>query len=203
MPFLPFVANISRPLGGQHQPCSLPSGGCCFPTFPFTFWGPCFKISLWGLPGFTHLCPAVSFFLSNILKLRYNSHTIKVTILNCPIHLFIVCSQGCAAITAVLVPEHSHHPQNKTPCPLLVSLHPPSPAPDNHRCTLCRFACSRFFFLIFKNYFYFILLLLFLVALGLRCCAWAFPSCGEQGLLFVAVRGLLIAVASLVVAHRH
>ena len=37
---------------------------------------------------------------------------------------------------------------------------------------------------------------LFLATLGLRCCAWAFSSCGEWGLLFVAVRGLLIAVAS-------
>ena len=36
--------------------------------------------------------------------------------------------------------------------------------------------------------------------LGLCCCARAFSSCGEQGLLFV-VRGLLIAVASLVVDH--
>ena len=42
---------------------------------------------------------------------------------------------------------------------------------------------------------------LFLAALGLRCCAWAFSSCGERGLLFVAVRGLLIAVASLVAKH--
>ena len=42
---------------------------------------------------------------------------------------------------------------------------------------------------------------LFLAALGLCCCAWAFSSCCEQGLLFVAVRGLLIAVASLVVEH--
>ena len=37
----------------------------------------------------------------------------------------------------------------------------------------------------------------FLAALGLRCCTWVFSSCGEQGLLFTAVRGLLIAVASL------
>ena len=37
--------------------------------------------------------------------------------------------------------------------------------------------------------------------LGLCCCVWAFPSCGEQGLLFVAVRGLLIEVASLVAEH--
>ena len=42
---------------------------------------------------------------------------------------------------------------------------------------------------------------LFLAALGLRCSAWAFSSCGERGLLFTAVRGLLIAVASLVVEH--
>ena len=33
------------------------------------------------------------------------------------------------------------------------------------------------------------------------CCAWAFSSCSEQGLLFVVVRGLLTAVASLVAEH--
>ena len=38
---------------------------------------------------------------------------------------------------------------------------------------------------------------LFLAALGLHCCARAFSSSGEQGLLFIAVRRLLIAVASL------
>ena len=43
---------------------------------------------------------------------------------------------------------------------------------------------------------------LFFAALGLRCCARAFCSCGEQGLLFVSVRGLLVAVASLVTEHR-
>ena len=42
---------------------------------------------------------------------------------------------------------------------------------------------------------------LFLAALGLRCCAWAFSSCGERELLFVEVRGLLIAVASLIAEH--
>ena len=41
----------------------------------------------------------------------------------------------------------------------------------------------------------------FLAALGLRCCAWAFSSCIERGLLFVVVHWLLIAVASLV-EHR-
>ena len=40
-----------------------------------------------------------------------------------------------------------------------------------------------------------------MAALGLRCCARAFSSCSEQGLLFVAVRELLIVVASLVVEH--
>ena len=37
---------------------------------------------------------------------------------------------------------------------------------------------------------------------GLRFCARAFSSCGERGLLFVVVHGLLIAVAFLVVEHR-
>ena len=38
-------------------------------------------------------------------------------------------------------------------------------------------------------------------ALGLRCCAQAVSSCGEQGLLFLEVHGLLTALASLVVEH--
>ena len=42
---------------------------------------------------------------------------------------------------------------------------------------------------------------LFMAALGPRCCTRAFSSCGEWGLLFVVVRGLLIAVASLVAEH--
>ena len=41
----------------------------------------------------------------------------------------------------------------------------------------------------------------FLATLGLRCCAQVFSSCGEQGLLFTAVRGLLIVVPSLVMEH--
>ena len=50
------------------------------------------------------------------------------------------------------------------------------------------------------SFFFFNVFFLFLVVLGLRCCMLAFSSCGEQGLLFVAVRGL-IAVASLVADH--
>ena len=57
-------------------------------------------------------------------------------------------------------------------------------------------AASSFSFLFsFLNFY------LFLAALGLRCCTRAFSSCVEQGLLFVAVCGLLIEVASLVVEH--
>ena len=54
---------------------------------------------------------------------------------------------------------------------------------------------SFFFFLIYFIY-------LFLAVLGLCCCARAFSSCGERGLLFVVVRGFLIAVVSLVAGHR-
>ena len=43
---------------------------------------------------------------------------------------------------------------------------------------------------------------LFLSVFGLRCCTRAFSSCGERGLLFVAVRGVLTAVASPVAEHR-
>ena len=47
----------------------------------------------------------------------------------------------------------------------------------------------------------FLFIYLFLAALGLRCCAQAFSSCGGQGLLFVAVLSLLTAVASPVEEH--
>ena len=55
---------------------------------------------------------------------------------------------------------------------------------------------GHFFFFLINLFIY-----LFLAALGLRCCVLAFSSCGERGLLFVVVRGLLIVVASLVVKH--
>ena len=56
------------------------------------------------------------------------------------------------------------------------------------------------FYFIFFNFYVFIYL--FLVALGLRCCVRAFSSCIERALLFVVVRGLFIAAASLVAEHR-
>ena len=50
-------------------------------------------------------------------------------------------------------------------------------------------------------FFFYKFIYLFLAALGLCCCARAFSSGGERGLLFIAVRGLFLAVASLVVEH--
>ena len=41
----------------------------------------------------------------------------------------------------------------------------------------------------------------FLIALGLCCCKQAFSSCAEQGLLFIAVGGLVTAAAALVMEH--
>ena len=54
-----------------------------------------------------------------------------------------------------------------------------------------------------KKFFFLIILFiyLFLAVLGLCCCARAFSSCSEQGLLFVAVRGFLIVIVSLVAEH--
>ena len=55
-----------------------------------------------------------------------------------------------------------------------------------------------FFFVVF----FLIYLFLFIAVLGLRLCARAFSSCGERGPLFIAVRGPLTVVASLVAEHR-
>ena len=56
-----------------------------------------------------------------------------------------------------------------------------------------------FFFL--KSKFIYLFIYLFLAALGHCCCTWAFPRCGQKGLLFIAVCGLLVVVASLVAEH--
>ena len=60
----------------------------------------------------------------------------------------------------------------------------------------CGFWESSHWLVLFLFNLFIYLLFLFLAALGLHCCARAFSSCGERGLLFVAVHGLLIAVAS-------
>ena len=64
-----------------------------------------------------------------------------------------------------------------------------------HKERTCPFSSSSFFF----KFIYFIYL--FLAVLGLCCFMRAFSSCSERGLLFLVVRGLLIAVASLVAEH--
>ena len=50
-------------------------------------------------------------------------------------------------------------------------------------------------------FFFFRFISLFLAALGLHCCTQAFSSCYKWGLIFVALHGLLIVVASLVAEH--
>ena len=58
------------------------------------------------------------------------------------------------------------------------------------------FAENTFSFLSFFKKFY---LFIFIFGwLGLHCCTRTFSSCGVWGLLFIVVRRLLIAVASLV-----
>ena len=54
----------------------------------------------------------------------------------------------------------------------------------------------------FSYFSFYLFIYLFLAVLGLRCCARAFSSCGERGPLFIAVRGPLTIVASLVAEHR-
>ena len=55
----------------------------------------------------------------------------------------------------------------------------------------CLFRSSAIYFLIY----------LFLAVFSLRCCMRTFSTCSERGLLFVMVRRLLVAVASLIVEH--
>ena len=56
-------------------------------------------------------------------------------------------------------------------------------------------------YFLFKKFIYLFYFYLFLATSGVCCCTQAFTSCGERGLLFVAVHGLLIVVASLVAEH--
>ena len=54
---------------------------------------------------------------------------------------------------------------------------------------------------LFCLFYLFIILFIYLATLGLCFCVRDFSSCSERGLLFVAVCGLLVAVASLVAEH--
>ena len=59
-----------------------------------------------------------------------------------------------------------------------------------------------FFWSLFIYLFIYFIIIFFLAVLGLRFCARAFSSCGKWGPLFIAVRGPLTIVASLVTEHR-
>ena len=89
--------------------------------------------------------------------------------------------------------ELFHHSKGNSG-PVEQSLDNPPPPNPQPLATTNWLSLSMDFFLIF-------LFIHFLAVLGLRCCARAFSSCSEQGLLFLVVRGLLIAVASLVAEH--
>ena len=60
--------------------------------------------------------------------------------------------------------------------------------------------CPLKFFFFLKGILF--IYLFILAVLGLCFCARAFSSCGEQGPLFIAVRGPLTVAASLVAEHR-
>ena len=62
--------------------------------------------------------------------------------------------------------------------------------------------CVKNFLIYLFIYLFIFNLLFFLAALGLCCCVQVSSSCRERELLFVAVFGLLIVVASLVTVHR-
>ena len=66
------------------------------------------------------------------------------------------------------------------------------------RCSIAQWSSRPGFLFCFVL---FLFIYLFLAALGLRCCTWAFFNCGKQGLLLVAGHRLLIAVVSLVAEH--
>ena len=77
-------------------------------------------------------------------------------------------------------------------------LNPPSPmflASKQHG------PCLQLHLFFFFNFIY-LFIYLFTAVLDLRFCARSFSSCGKRGPLFIAVRGPLTVVASLVVEHR-
>ena len=89
----------------------------------------------------------------------------------------------------------------RKPCPLQWKRRVPTAGPPgNSQTQLFLFFLIYVFIFLAGNFYTFlkkkIYLFLFLAALGLRCCVRAFSSCGEQGLLFITVCGLLLAVSS-------
>ena len=70
--------------------------------------------------------------------------------------------------------------------------------PVSHCFNYCSF---KIYIYIYIYFFFNKFIYSFLAVLGLPCCTRAFSSCSKQELLFVALHGLLIAVASLVLEH--
>ena len=132
--------------------------------------------------------------------------------------LFIVV-RGPLTIVASLVAEHRLQTRRLSSCGSRAALlrgmwdlprpglEPVCPALAGRFSTTAPPGKPQAFFLIqYKRAFIYLFLInlfiyLFLVVLGLHCWAQSFSSCGEQGLLFVVVRRLLISVASLVAEH--
>ena len=78
---------------------------------------------------------------------------------------------------------------------------------SSHECIVefsrgCMMCYMIFFKSILMLNLFIYLFIYFLAVLGLRFCARAFSSCSEWGPLFIAVRGPLTIVASLVAEHR-
>ena len=87
---------------------------------------------------------------------------------------------------------------------LRLGIEPTSPALEGRFLTIVppgKYLFMELLFIYFLKFKKILFIYLFLAVLGLCCCTWAFSSCGERGLLFVTVCGLLIAVASLVAEH--
>ena len=122
--------------------------------------------------------------------------------------LFIAV-RGPLTIAASPVAEHRLRTRRLSSCgsraqllrgmwdPPRPGLEPVSPAPAGRLSTTAPPGkpniLSYFLKIVFK--------FLFFGCFGSCCCTRAFSSCSEWGLLFVAVRGLLIAVASVVAEH--
>ena len=114
----------------------------------------------------------------------------KATPLHCTTHIACTTSAACLChqTTKPSPPVH-----DSATAPRIPLDHPP------HCHTATPSAPLHHFFL---NKFIHLFIYLFLAALGLRCCARAFSSCSERGLLFIAVRGPLTVAASLVAEHK-
>ena len=94
----------------------------------------------------------------------------------------VVHGLSCSAVCGTFLD------QGQNPCPM------PWQAILNHCAT--REVPVYFFKNKFIYLFVYLSIYLFLATFGLRCCAQAFSSCSEQGLLFLAVCRFLIVVAS-------